>query len=205
MNSVNLTGTIDSEFKPSIKKRGEKLFLFYLSSIRLSGTVDRIPCLVPDRIIDTSSDLIGVSVSVFGRIYTYNHKNKLMINVLVENIQIQERNDDNSVNIDGFLCKIPNNRTTPNGRIITDLMIASNYGKFKSDYIPCICWGKNAIRARDFKIGDHIKVTGRLQSRDYVKKISEKETEVRAAYEVSIKNMEVVESEERKDQVSDAK
>ena len=95
--------------------------------------------------------------------------------------------------MEGYICKQPVYRKTPLGREIADLLLAVNRPYGKSDYIPCICWGRNARYASGFEVGEHVQVLGRIQSRDYVKKISELETETRTAYEVSVSKLECLE------------
>ena len=203
MNRAIITGTIDSAFEFDTHRNGEDYFLFYVSCERLSGVIDRIPCLAPEHIIKNSFGMAS-KITIKGRIYTYNHNRKLVIRVLAEKMHDAKKEDNNYVKINGFLCKTPILRTTPMGRYISDLLIASNHWKNKSDYIPCIAWGENAIFAPNYKVGDRIKLEGRIQSREYIKKISEEYSEQRIAYEVSISKMEVIESEKCKDQVADA-
>ena len=95
------------------------------------------------------------------------------------------------VYLDGFVCKKPVYRVTPMGREIADMLLAVNRAYNKSDYIPCICWGRNARFAADFELGDNIKIWGRVQSRVYRKFVDEVEEE-RVAYEVSIGRLEKV-------------
>lgn len=191
MNRAIITGTIDSEFEFDTHRNGEDYFLFYVSCERLSGVIDRIPCLAPEHIIKNSFGMAS-KITIKGRIYTYNHNGKLVIRVLAEKMYDAKKEDNNYVKINGFLCKTPILRTTPMGRYISDLLIASNHSKNKSDYIPCIAWGENAIFASGLEVGTRLKVQGRIQSREYVKKLSEVESEKRTAYEASIGKMEIV-------------
>ena len=106
-----------------------------------------------------------------------------------------EREDENEICLDGYICKPPVYRETPFGREISDLLIAVNRSYGKSDYIPCICWGRNARFANGLEVGTKLKAQGRIQSREYVKRLSETESETRTAFEVSIARLEVIESE----------
>ena len=135
---------------------------------------------------------------MFGQFRSYNrheeNKNKLVLSVFVREVNLLESEDEiqrpNSIFLDGYICKEPVYRKTPLGREIADLLLAVNRPYGKSDYIPCICWGRNARFAESFAIGGHIQLWGRIQSREYQKKIDENEYEKRIAYEVSVSKME---------------
>lgn len=112
----------------------------------------------------------------------------------IEAIDSKDANiDKNCITINGYVCKEPNYRKTPLGREITDMLIAVNRDYGKSDYIPCIAWGRNARFAGGFKIGTRVKLIGRIQSREYDKKISDTEFEKKVAYEVSVSKCDVIE------------
>ena len=211
-NHVNIFGEISSEFQFDHNSHGENFYIFYVLTKRLSGYVDRIPLMISERLIDVSANLIGQSIYVTGQFRSFNRheekKNRLVLSVFVRELEfldeIDEEIESNQIFLDGYVCKEPIYRKTPLGREIADLLIAVNRSYGKSDYIPCICWGRNDIFASGFDIGTRLRVWGRIQSREYIKKISETEYETRTAYEVSISQMEVAESEECKDQVTDA-
>ena len=132
------------------------------------------------------------------RFRSYNRheeqKNRLVLSVFVREISFMEEEPDgtktNSIWLDGYICKEPIYRKTPLGREIADLLLAVNRPYGKSDYIPCICWGRNARYASGFEVGEHVQLLGRIQSREYVKRISDTETEKRVAYEVSVSKLE---------------
>ena len=130
-------------------------------------------------------------------------KSRLVLQLFVKNIRIvktkEYADDENEIVLDGFLVKNPIYRVTPNGRQIADLMIAVNRPLGRSDYIPCICWGKSAKWAENLEVGTEIFVQGRIQSREYVKRLSEDESEIRTAYEVSIGKMGVTKNGNRKE------
>lgn len=138
---------------------------------------------------------------VSGQFRSYNRheeqKNRLVLSVFVREVEFVEEEMDgaktNSILLDGYICKAPVYRKTPLGREIADLLLAVNRPYGKSDYIPCICWGRNARYASGFEVGAHVQVLGRIQSREYIKKISEIETEKRIAYEVSVSKLEYME------------
>ena len=121
-------------------------------------------------------------------------KNRLILSVFVREITFVEEELDgaktNQIFLDGYICKQPVYRKTPLGREIADLLLAVNRPYGKSDYIPCICWGRNARFASAFEVGEHVQVVGRIQSREYTKKITETETQKRVAYEVSVSKLE---------------
>ena len=140
-------------------------------------------------------------VYVTGQFRSYNRheekKNRLVLSVFARELEfIEEEREEyksNEIYLDGFVCKEPIYRKTPLGREIADLLIAVNRSYGKSDYIPCICWGRNARFASGFEVGNHVEIWGRIQSREYVKKISDSITEKRVAYEVSVSKVERLE------------
>lgn len=203
MNKIVLAGLVTEEPTFSHEVHGERFYRFYLSSSRQSGYCDVLMCTVPEIIKNGINE--GNMVKVLGEIRTRNvnenDKNHLEITVFVKEVLSYEE-DENNVELDGFICKEPTYRETPFGRQITDLMVASNREYFKSDYIPCIAWGRNAIRASEFNVGTRVKVLGRLQSREYKKKIDDGIYEVRTAYELSAYMIDVVEESEEMDESS---
>ena len=165
---------------------------------RLSNSDDRIPLMISERLIDVTQDYRGEYITVNGQFRSYNkhdeNKNHLVLSVFVREITFVEEELDgaktNNIMLDGYICKNPIYRKTPLGREIADLLLAVNRPYGKSDYIPCICWGRNARYASNFEVGEHVQIFGRIQSREYVKKITETETEKRTAYEVSVSKLE---------------
>lgn len=197
MNKIVLAGLVTDEPTFSHEVHGEKFYRFRLLSSRQSGNCDVLVCIVPEIIKNGISE--GNKVKVLGEIRTRNvhenDKNHLEITVFVKEVLSYEE-DENNVELYGFICKEPTYRVTPFGRQITDLIVASNREYFKSDYIPCIAWGRNAIRASEFNVGTRVKVLGRLQSREYVKRLDDGTEETRVAYELSANRVDVVEESE---------
>ncbi len=195
-NRVELSGTIVSMPCYSHKSYGEIFYSIELSISRKSGYCDNIPIIVSERLILEEEIIEGLKARVTGQIRTYNElvdgKNKLNIVVFVrEFIGIDgECADSNIVCLEGYLCKQPVRRASPLGREICDLMLAVNRMYNKSDYIPCIAWGRNAVYAGSLQVGAKIRIEGRIQSREYKKKDDEGELHVKTAYEVSIINLE---------------
>ena len=204
MNKIVLAGLVTEEPTFSHEVHGEKFYRFYLSSSRQSGNCDVLMCTVPEIIKNGINE--GNVIKVFGEIRTRNvhedDKSHLEVTVFVKEVLLYEK-DENNVELDGFICKEPTYRETPFGRQITDLIVASNRERnFKSDYIPCIAWGRNAIRTSELNVGTRVKVLGRLQSREYKKKIDDGIYEVRTAYELSAYMIDVVEESEETDESS---
>lgn len=192
-NQVTIMGQVASEFEFSHEVFGEGFYIVEVLVKRLSNSCDRIPLMVSERLIDVTQDYTGEFIMASGQFRSYNRheeqKNRLVLSVFVREISFMEEEPDgsktNSILLDGYICKEPIYRKTPLGREIADLLLAVNRPYGKSDYIPCICWGRNARYASGFEVGEHVQVLGRIQSREYVKKLSETETEKRVAYEVS--------------------
>ncbi len=197
-NQVTIAGEVVSNFEFSHDVFGEGFYIIEVLVGRLSSSFDRIPLMVSDRLIDVKENYIGRYVQVSGQFRSYNrheeYKNRLVLSVFVREIEVLKGPENivnpNSIFLDGYICKLPVYRKTPLGREIADLLLAVNRPYGKSDYIPCICWGRNARFAEGFKVGGHLQIWGRIQSREYQKKISETETEKRVAFEVSVSKME---------------
>ena len=197
-NRVTVIGTIVSDFTFSHAVFGEGFYLVDLSVNRLSEQADVIPLMVSERLMDVTRDYRGCTIEADGQFRSYNRpegvKNRLVLSVFVREVQFLEEFTDytktNQIFLDGYICKEPIYRKTPLGREIADLLVAVNRPYGKSDYIPCIAWGRNARFASGFSVGTRIQIWGRVQSREYTKKLSETECEKRTAYEVSVSKLE---------------
>ena len=207
-NSLVLMGKVANEKTFSHEIYGEKFYQFSLSVPRLSGNADNIPITISERLFKDEDIAIGKNVKVNGQFRSYNgyenNKNRLVLTVFVKDIEFLPDGDEvlsdkdvvsNEVDLTGFICKPPIYRQTPFGREITDILIAVNRAYNKSDYIPCIAWGRNARFCSKMPVGTEVKVTGRVQSRNYEKKYEDGTVEQRVAYEVSVSNLEVVNGE----------
>ena len=200
-NQVSIVGEIISDFQYSHEVYGEGFYMVEVAVSRLSNFSDYIPLMISERLIDTSQSYIGQKVYVTGQFRSYNRheelKNRLVLSVFVREIEfIEEETEEmksNQILLDGYICKDPIYRKTPLGREIADLLVAVNRSYGKSDYIPCICWGRNARFAARFEVGVHVQIWGRIQSRESVKRLNEDEVEKRTAYEVSVSKIEYME------------
>lgn len=197
-NKVTVIGQVVSDFTFSHEVFGEGFYMVDLAVNRLSDQEDRIPLMISERLIDVTADHRGHTLEAVGQFRSYNRhegsKNRLVLSVFVREIRFLEEFTDytktNQIFLDGFICKDPIYRKTPLGREIADLLIAVNRPYGKSDYIPCIAWGRNARYASAFEVGSRVRIWGRVQSREYTKKLSELESEKRIAYEVSVSKLE---------------
>ena len=200
-NRVCIIGEIVSEFTFSHEVFGEGFYIANVSVNRLSDMVDVIPLMISERLIDVTKDYRGMKIEVAGQFRSYNRhegtKNKLVLSIFVRELRFleedempEEQSKSNQIFLDGYVCKPPIYRKTPLGREIADVLVAVNRPYGKSDYIPCIAWGRNARFAGGLEVGSHLQVCGRVQSREYVKKISEEEIEKHVAYEVSVSKLE---------------
>ena len=197
-NKVSVIGEVVSEFTFSHEVFGEGFYLVSLAVSRLSDQVDVMPLMVSERLLDVKQDYRGQTVEAIGQFRSYNcHegvKNRLVLSVFVRELNFLEEFTDctktNQIYLDGYICKEAIYRKTPLGREIADLLLAVNRPYGKSDYIPCIAWGRNARYASGFAVGSRVRVWGRVQSREYTKKLSETQCEKRVAYEVSVSKLE---------------
>lgn len=204
-NKIELSGTIVSKPEFSHKSFGETFYKFYISVLRKSGTEDILPCIISETLVSEVAE--NENITVFGEVRTRNYfdgtgKRKLDIFVFVTAVSEIMEYPTNSVEIDGYIVQEVQYRHTALGREIADALVASqreHYVKI-SDYIPCIIWGRNARRASYLQVGTHVKITGRLQSREYIKVLEDRAQETRTAYEVSVSRISVVESEENENE-----
>ncbi len=202
-NQAVIIGTIEDEFVFNHEIYAEKFYTCSMKVPRLSGTSDDIKIMVSERLIMDGEYNVGDTVEVTGQFRSYNSyengDNRLVLTVFAKDIchfDSEENKNPNTLFLNGFICKPPVYRTTPFGREITDLLLAVNRSYNKSDYIPIIAWGRNARFAKNLRVGDNVRIWGRIQSRTYQKRLSDEETVTKTAYEVSINRMELVEAEE---------
>lgn len=199
-NQVTVMGEIVSDFSFSHEIFGEGFYMVDVQVQRLSECYDIIPVMVSERLMDVSADYRGMLICVNGQFRSYNRheerKNRLVLSVFAREVEFLEEMEESSktnlIYLDGYICKEPIYRKTPLGREIADVLLAVNRPYGKSDYIPCICWGRNARYASSFKVGERCAVWGRIQSREYMKKLDEENVERRVAFEVSVSKLEIL-------------
>lgn len=189
-NKVFLCGTVETMPQFSHESFGEAFYEIKLNVKRLSDQNDIIPITISDKLL-TKDMQIGSLLAIKGQFRSYNKiedgKSKLMLTVFVrEIIEYNETINPNIIEITGFICKEPTYRTTPFKREICDVLIAVNRAYNKSDYLPCIAWGRNARFVKNLEVGKKVNIVGRIQSREYQKKLDSGELVTRIAYEVSI-------------------
>ena len=199
-NQVTVMGEIVSEFSYSHEIYGEGFYMVDIKCQRLSDSFDIIPVMMSERLLDVTGNYVGMLICVNGQFRSYNRheerKNRLVLSVFAREVEfieeMEESSKTNQIYLDGYICKEPIYRKTPLGREIADLLLAVNRPYGKSDYIPCICWGRNARYANNFKVGERCAIWGRIQSREYMKKLDEENVERRVAFEVSVSKLELL-------------
>ena len=205
-NHLVLVGKVTSDKRFSHEIYGEKFYIFDLEVPRLSGNADIIPITISERLLESEELSIGKKVMIEGQFRSYNsyqnEKNKLVLTVFAKDVKFAENQEEeiqaskdfvsNEVTLNGYICKKPIYRQTPFGREIADILLAVNRAYNKSDYIPCIAWGRNARFCENIEVGTEVKIIGRVQSRTYEKKYEDGTSEIKVAYEVSISSLEVV-------------
>ncbi|AGK97930.1 single-stranded DNA-binding protein [Clostridium pasteurianum] len=207
-NKLYLEGKISSKLEFSHEMYGEGFYTFNMDVQRLSDTRDTLYVTISERLITGMNLEEGQDVIVEGQLRSYNKfvegSNRLILTVFARNIEIctEKSKNPNQIYLDGYICKKPVYRTTPFGREIADMLLAVNRAYNKSDYIPTIAWGRNSRFCESLKVGDNIRIWGRLQSREYQKKLSENEVIKKTAYEVSISKMEKVNKDAENDVVN---
>lgn len=203
-NRVTIIGEVVSDFTYSHEVFGEGFYMVDIAVNRLSNSVDIIPLMVSERLVDVTEDYRGMIIEATGQFRSYNrheeNHNRLVLSIFAREFALAEETEEatntNQIFLDGYICKPPVYRKTPLGREIADILIAVNRPYGKSDYIPCIAWGRNARYAAGFKIGEHIRIWGRVQSREYTKKLDEDTQIKRTAYEVSVSKIECVDEDD---------
>ncbi|HBF44705.1 MAG TPA: single-stranded DNA-binding protein [Clostridiales bacterium] len=193
-NKVYVRGEIVSTARYSHEIYGEGFYEMDVMIKRLSGQADILPVTVSERLIQEKDLQVGKTISAIGQFRSYNklvdNKSKLMLTVFARDIVENEENKNpNSITLSGYVCKEPVYRTTPFNREIADVLLAVNRAYNKSDYIPCIAWGRNARFVKNLQVGDFLTINGRIQSREYQKKFSEDDVRTMTAYEVSINKL----------------
>ena len=217
-NHITLVGKVTKEKLFSHEIYGERFYIFNIDVPRLSDSIDIIPITVSERLLTSECDIeLGKTVEVDGQFRSYNgyenEKSKLILTVFAKDLKIKdivvdtvsdtetepteqqtvEQNSSNDVTLIGYICKKPIYRKTPFGREIADVLLAVNRAYNKSDYIPCIAWGRNARFCENLEVGKQVKVKGRVQSRTYEKKHEDGTVTTKVAYEVSVSGMEILE------------
>ena len=202
-NQAVIAGEIISDFEFNHEVFGEGFYFVKLKVSRLSHSSDIIPLLVSERLIDVKQSHIGQFLEARGQFRSHNKqesdKNRVVLFLFAKEIEMidsAENRNPNEIFLDGYICKEPVYRTTPLGREIADVLLGVNRAYGKSDYIPCICWGRNARYAGNLTVGSRIQLRGRIQSREYQKRIGEGKVVDKIAYEVSASQMEYIEEEE---------
>ena len=203
-NKVFISGEIVTQAEFSHEVYGEGFYEMNVLVKRLSGQGDILPVTVSERLITDKDLKVGVTINALGQFRSYNKlidgKSKLMLTVFVrELLDDAPVRNPNSIVLTGYVCKPPIYRTTPFNREIADILIAVNRSYNKSDYIPCIAWGRNARFAKNLAVGEKIAISGRIQSREYQKKITEDDVRTLTAYEVSISKLAAYENAENFD------
>ena len=203
-NRVFIAGEIVSDAIFSHEIYGEGFYEFFVRVMRLSGQADILPVTMSERLIQGGMLCKGKSLCALGQFRSYNKlengKSRLMLTVFVRELlpELPEKNP-NSILLSGYICKPPVYRTTPFNREIADVLVAINRAYNKSDYIPCIAWGRNARFVKNLAVGDRIAISGRIQSREYQKKLSDTESRTMTAYEVSVSKLAAFDSAEEFD------
>ncbi len=200
-NKVYVMGEIVSDATFSHEVYGEGFYEFFVKVLRLSGQVDVLPITLSERLIQDGMLEKGKTICALGQFRSYNKiengRSRLMLTVFIRELlpELPDKNP-NSILLSGYICKPPIYRTTPFNREIADILVAVNRAYNKSDYIPCIAWGRNARFVKNLAVGDKIAISGRIQSREYQKKLSETEIRTMTAYEVSVSKLAAFDSGE---------
>lgn len=209
-NSAVLTGVITNNLLFNHSVNSENFYKGYLMVARRSGNLDTIPIIASDRLLgeNIAEECAGLIIAVVGQFRSHNlevgGKKRTLLYVFAKSVEVLAECSDeinlNSISLKGTICKVPTYRVTPAGREIADILVAINRAYGKSDYIPCICWGRNARFISQFPVGTKVEIEGRVQSREYLKKYEDGSAETKVAYEVSVSRIDIVGREDREDE-----
>lgn len=198
-NVVRLIGTVTTEPEFNYKSQKVDYYKIEMEVKRNSGAVDIVPIVFSREKLSPENTIKGKRIQVCGKYKSHSlyksGRHKLLLYVLADSMEESDVSEDfNEIYLEGVLCKNPIVRDTPKGRVIADLMVAINGStpREQSSYIPCIAWGGEAKRVANYVVGEKVQLKGRVQSRDYIKKIDEDNCETRTAYEISAKNVNLV-------------
>ncbi len=200
-NEARIVGYVASDLEFSHMVHTEGFYRFVVMCDRLSDNKDTIVVTVSERILDGLSIACGTKVEAIGQFRSYNNYSgegsKLILTLFAKDLRLADDCErcENEIFLNGYICKPVVYRVTPFGREIADVLVAVNRAYNKSDYIPCIAWGRNAKFVNTLSVGTNIRIWGRMQSRNYQKRISEEEIVTKTAYEVSVSKIEHVRSE----------
>ncbi len=202
-NLVKIGGIVTSDLEFSHEIYDEKFYKFYIEVERLSDLTDILPIILSERVYDITTIKNGLPVIIEGQFRSYNElgdiKSKLVLSIFAKDLKLADREEVsklNDITLEGFICKKPIYRKTPLGREISDLLLAVNRSYKKSDYIPCILWGRNAKYSEMLEIGTKVKLSGRIQARTYEKKQPDGTSIKHVAYEVSVSKFALYEETE---------
>lgn len=202
-NEACVIGEVCGYLTYSHDVHGERFYRFMLRSERLSENSDLICVTISEKMLTEISIDIGMRLKICGQFRSYNNYtglgNKLVLTLFAKDVTVADESEKamNEIYLNGYVCKPIVYRVTPFGREIADILLAVNRAYNKSDYIPCIAWGRNARFVKHLDVGCNVKIWGRMQSREYQKKINETETVTKTAYEVSINRLEIGSDRER--------
>jgi len=199
-NIVELWGKVLTKPEYNHSVMDEKFYEFLLEVPRLSDSSDIIPITISEKLFGEFDLAVNSIIALSGQFRSYNKlvgdKSKLMLTVFVRELkEVNTSKNPNIIELTGFICKTPIYRTTPFKREISDVLLAVNRAYNKSDYIPCIMWGRNARFVKNLEVGSKIRLEGRIQSRIYQKKLSETEFENKTAYEISVTKINLLDNE----------
>lgn len=211
-NKAEVVGFVTEPFGLDHKVHGEGFYRTTIRVMRDSGVHDDVPVVVSERLTDVTKSQVGNMVAVIGQFRSYNKpdesgKRKLILFLFARAFQPLSEGEDgywNRLSLIGTICKPVIYRVTPLGREVADVMLAVNRAYGKSDYIPCLCWGRDAKWIQFLETGQLLRIKGRIQSREYQKKLGEDEIQTRTAYEVSVQEVEVYEDEENHSEEDEA-
>lgn len=194
-NQITLRGSLLSLPRFSHENHGKKFYRFTLEVPRLSGTSDLLPVVAEEQLVLGLDPEGGDMITVHGQVRSHNIRTDgvrhLLIFVFASSVLAEDGEPVNEVQLEGLICREPVYRRTPLGREICDLMLAVPRAFKRADYLPCILWGRTAQEGSRHSTRDRIRISGRLQSRNYTK-LTEEGPQERVAYEISALSAEFI-------------
>lgn len=197
-NTAKIVGYVVSSPEIHHSTHGEDFYEFSVRVPRLNSSAsDILKVEISDRVFNVNKIKVDSIVSVEGQFRSFNEHNtdtgkiSLRLFLFTKEIEVLDSADDftNKITLHGFICKEVVHRKTPGGREISDVILSVNRLYNKSDYIPCVVWGRNARYVSKMGVGTEIEFSGRIQSRVYTKKFEDGSTLEREVYEVSVSDV----------------
>lgn len=203
---IHVSGTVVGNLVFDHVTHDDKIYKGYIKVDRThSVNSDTLMFFVNENIIDVAADWDGYWLDINGSLRAYriseNSEKKAYKAIIYAHelaSEIAAAEDCNTVELKGDIVSEPKLRTTPSGKVICDFMLSVERPHSKTDWIPCIAWGRDAkYISGELEEGTKIEVKGRLQSRQFSKVLSDGTVSHRIVYEVCVQKFKEANNDEQ--------